>query len=52
MDLAALEKVSATEWRIKPAGAMRVPAILYADEARPRARRMPLRRPAMARGGG
>ena len=33
MDLTALEKVSATEWRIAPAGAMRVPAILYADEA-------------------
>ena len=33
MDLAGLEKVSATEWRIKPTGAMRVPAILYADEA-------------------
>jgi tRNA-splicing ligase RtcB len=33
MDLAGLEKVSATEWRIEPTGAMRVPAILYADEA-------------------
>jgi hypothetical protein len=33
MDLAGLEKVSTTEWRIKPTGAMRVPAILYAGEA-------------------
>src|SRR6516162_4221702 len=33
MDLAGLEKVSAIEWRIKPTGPMRVPAILYADEA-------------------
>jgi tRNA-splicing ligase RtcB len=33
MDLAGLEKVSATEWHIEPTGAMRVPAILYADEA-------------------
>jgi tRNA-splicing ligase RtcB len=33
MDLAGLEKVSPTEWRIAPTGAMRVPAILYADEA-------------------
>src|SRR6516162_2149939 len=33
MNLAGLERVSATEWRIAPMGAMRVPAILYADEA-------------------
>lgn len=33
MDLARLTRVSDTEWRIEPAGAMRVPAILYADEA-------------------
>src|SRR5574342_1415706 len=33
MDLAGLEKVTATEWRIEPTGAMRVPAVLYADEA-------------------
>ena len=33
MDLAGLEKISTTEWRIEPTGAMRVPAILYADEA-------------------
>jgi tRNA-splicing ligase RtcB len=33
VDLAGLEKVSTTEWRIEPTGAMRVPAILFADEA-------------------
>ena len=33
MNLAGLERVSAAEWRIAPTGAMRVPAILYADEA-------------------
>ena len=33
MDLTGLDKISATEWRIAPTGAMRVPAILYADEA-------------------
>jgi tRNA-splicing ligase RtcB len=33
VDLTGLEKISATEWQIKPRGAMRVPAVLYADEA-------------------
>jgi tRNA-splicing ligase RtcB len=33
MDLTGLEKISDTEWRIEPKGEMRVPAILYADEA-------------------
>jgi len=33
MDLAGLRKVSETEWRIEPEGGMRVPAILYGDEA-------------------
>jgi tRNA-splicing ligase RtcB len=33
MDLAGLEKISDTEWRIEPTGDMRVPAVLYADEA-------------------
>ena len=32
MDPSGWEKVSPTEWRIQPAGAMRVPAVLYADE--------------------
>jgi tRNA-splicing ligase RtcB len=33
MDLTGLEKISDTEWRIEPKGDMRVPAVLYADEA-------------------
>lgn len=33
MDPARLTRVNDTEWRIEPVGAMRVPAILYADEA-------------------
>ena len=37
MNLAKFEKVSDTEWRVAPHGAMRVPAILYADEALVRA---------------
>jgi tRNA-splicing ligase RtcB len=32
MDPARLTRVDATTWRIEPAGAMRVPAIIYADE--------------------
>jgi tRNA-splicing ligase RtcB len=32
LDLAALERVSEFEWRIPPAGRMRVPGILYAGE--------------------
>ena len=33
MDLTRLVKVSDQEWRVQPAGAMRVPAILFGDEA-------------------
>jgi tRNA-splicing ligase RtcB len=32
MDLARLHKVSGSEWRLEPEGAMRVPAVFYADE--------------------
>jgi tRNA-splicing ligase RtcB len=32
MELTGLDKISDTEWHIRPTGAMRVPAILYADE--------------------
>ncbi|HEX9072767.1 MAG TPA: RtcB family protein [Pseudolabrys sp.] len=32
MDLARLTRVDETAWRIEPQGAMRVPAIIYADE--------------------
>ena len=32
MNLSRLQKVSATEWRLDPHGAMRVPAVLYASE--------------------
>src|SRR5665811_1718755 len=32
MDPARLTRVDATTWRIEPYGAMRVPAIIYADE--------------------
>ena len=32
MDVSHLQKVSATEWRLEPHGAMRVPAVFYADE--------------------
>jgi tRNA-splicing ligase RtcB len=32
MDKTNLSQVSAVEWRIEPSGAMRVPAIIYADE--------------------
>lgn len=37
MDLNKFEKVAETEWRVSPHGAMRVPAILYADEGLVRA---------------
>lgn len=33
MDLTKLERVSPYEWRVAPHGAMRVPAVFYADEA-------------------
>lgn len=33
MNLAQLHKISATLWRIEPHGAMRVPGLLFADEA-------------------
>ena len=33
MDLSKLEKIGAMAWRVAPFGAMRVPAIIYADEA-------------------
>jgi len=33
MDIGKLQRESAYRWRIQPAGAMRVPGILYADEA-------------------
>ena len=32
VDVARLTRVDATTWRIEPHGAMRVPAIIYADE--------------------
>ena len=32
MDPARFTRVDATTWRIEPQGAMRVPAIIYADE--------------------
>jgi len=32
MDPAGFEKVSETEWRVPPSGAMRVPAVIYGDE--------------------
>jgi hypothetical protein len=32
MDPARFTRVDATTWRIEPHGAMRVPAIIYADE--------------------
>ena len=32
MDVARLTRVDSTTWRIEPHGAMRVPAIIYADE--------------------
>ena len=31
--MVAMERVTATQWRIAPQGRMRVPAILYATEA-------------------
>jgi tRNA-splicing ligase RtcB len=37
MDLTRFEKVSETEWRVPPHGAMRVPAVIYASEALMRA---------------
>ena len=33
MDLSKVEKIGEMAWRIAPFGAMRVPAIIYADEA-------------------
>ena len=33
MDIGRLTKVDATTWRIEPHGAIRVPAIIYADES-------------------
>ncbi|HUW51289.1 MAG TPA: RtcB family protein [Sulfuricella sp.] len=33
MDLAQLERISDYEWRIAPFGRMRVPAVIYADQA-------------------
>jgi tRNA-splicing ligase RtcB len=33
MDTGLLQRMSAFEWRIEPSGAMRVPAVIYADEA-------------------
>ena len=33
MDLARFTRVDATTWRVEPHGAMRVPAIIYADES-------------------
>ena len=33
MDISRLEEVSANAWRIAPTGAMRVPAVIYADRA-------------------
>ena len=32
MELSRLHKVSGSAWRLEPEGAMRVPAVLYADE--------------------
>jgi len=33
MDISRFEKVNDFEWRVQPTGAMRVPAVLFADEA-------------------
>ena len=33
MDPSRFAQVDATTWRVEPHGAMRVPAIIYADEA-------------------
>jgi len=33
MDLARFTRVDATTWRVEPHGAMRVPAVIYADES-------------------
>ena len=33
MDPSRFTRVDATTWRVEPQGAMRVPAIIYADEA-------------------
>jgi tRNA-splicing ligase RtcB len=33
MDTARLTRIDATTWRVEPSGAMRVPAIIYADES-------------------
>ncbi|HEY5994592.1 MAG TPA: RtcB family protein [Gallionellaceae bacterium] len=33
MNLAGFERITDFEWRLAPAGAMRVPAVIYADEA-------------------
>ncbi|MCP4317689.1 MAG: RtcB family protein [Hyphomicrobiales bacterium] len=33
MEISSLERLSDTAWRIAPFGAMRVPAVIYADEA-------------------
>jgi tRNA-splicing ligase RtcB (3'-phosphate/5'-hydroxy nucleic acid ligase) len=33
MDLLRLQRVSASEWRLEPQGAMRVPAVLYGSES-------------------
>ncbi|MEE8202130.1 MAG: RNA-splicing ligase RtcB, partial [Alphaproteobacteria bacterium] len=33
MDTSRFERVAAYEWRVAPFGRMRVPAIIYADEA-------------------
>jgi tRNA-splicing ligase RtcB (3'-phosphate/5'-hydroxy nucleic acid ligase) len=33
MDLTRFTRVDATQWRVEPYGAMRVPAVLFADEA-------------------
>jgi tRNA-splicing ligase RtcB len=37
MDVGKLTRVSATEWRIQPSGKMRVPGVIYGDEALVRA---------------
>ena len=33
MDLSRLERISDFEWRLAPWGRMRVPGVIYADEA-------------------
>jgi tRNA-splicing ligase RtcB (3'-phosphate/5'-hydroxy nucleic acid ligase) len=33
MDLSRLERISDFEWRLAPSGRMRVPGVIYADEA-------------------